>query len=96
MLKNTKTQSGKLDANFESEPYTVRCKNGSEVTEKSKNGVEYRRNSSFVKRYNIPGEAKELTQDANPETVGAALGSGLLEDSAVASRPKRTTRMPEK
>ena len=31
LLKNTKT-SGKLEANFESEPYTVQTKEGSEVT----------------------------------------------------------------
>ena len=49
LLKNTKT-SGKLEANFESEPYTVQTKEGSEVTVRSKEGVEYRRNSSFVKR----------------------------------------------
>ena len=58
LLKNTKT-SGKLEANFESEPYTVQTKEGSEVTVRSKEGVEYRRNSSFVKRYNPPGESPE-------------------------------------
>lgn len=45
--KNTKT-SGKLEANFESEPYTVQTKEGSEVTVRSKEGVEYRRNSALV------------------------------------------------
>ena len=37
LLKNTKT-SGKLEANFESEPYTVQTKEGSEVTVRSKGG----------------------------------------------------------
>ena len=58
LLKNTKT-SGKLDANFESEPYTVQTKGGSEVTVRSKEGVEYRRKSSFVKRYNPPGNSRK-------------------------------------
>ena len=48
LMKNTKT-SGKLEANFESEPYTVQTKGGSEVTVKSREGPEYRRNSSFIK-----------------------------------------------
>jgi len=61
-----------------------------------KDGVEDRRNSSFVKRYNLPEEAKELTQAVNPETVGLALAWGLLDESAVASRLMPTTRMPEK
>ena len=39
LLKNTKAV-GKLEANFESEPYTVQSKEGSEVTVRSKEGVE--------------------------------------------------------
>ena len=58
LLKNTKT-SGRLEANFESEPYTVQTKEGREVTVRSKEGVEYRRNSSFVKRYNPPEDTQE-------------------------------------
>ena len=38
LLKKTKT-SCKLEANFESEPYTVQTKEGSEVTVRSKEGV---------------------------------------------------------
>ena len=37
LLKNTK-KSGNLEANFESEPYTVQTKEGSEVTVRSKGG----------------------------------------------------------
>lgn len=38
-----------------------------------KDDVEDRRNSSFLKRDNLPEEAKELTQDVNPKTVSLAL-----------------------
>ena len=58
LLKNTKT-SGKLEAKLESEPYTVQTKGGREVTVRSKEGVEYRRNSSFIKRYNPPEDTQE-------------------------------------
>lgn len=95
MLKDTKT-SGKLKANFESEPYTVQSKDDSEVTVQSKDGVEYRRNSYFVKRYNLPEEAKESMPDVDPEAGRTAPVSELLEESAVASGPKRITRMPAK
>ena len=91
LLKNTKT-SGKLEANFESEPYTVQTKEGSEVTVRSKEGVEYRRNSSFVKRYNPPGESPEATEAASQETPNTL----PLEESIATSRPRRTVRMPEK
>ena len=91
LLKNTKT-SGKLEANFESEPYTVQTKEGSEVTVRSKEGVEYRRNSSFVKRYNPPGESPEATEAASQQTPNTL----PLEESIATSRPRRTVRMPEK
>lgn len=91
LLKNTKT-SGNLEANFESEPYTVQTKEGSEVTVRSKEGVEYRRNSSFVKRYNPPGESAEATEAASQEVPNTL----PLEESIATSRPKRTVRMPEK
>ena len=44
LLKNIK-------ANFESEPYMVKAKEGHELTLQSRYGNEYRRNSSFVKPY---------------------------------------------
>lgn len=61
LVKNMKT-SGKLEANVESEPYTVQTKGGSEVTVRSKEGAEHRRNSALVKRYNPPGELPEATE----------------------------------
>lgn len=51
LMKNTKT-FGKLHANFQSEPYTVPTKEGSQVTVWSKEDVEERRNSFFDKRLN--------------------------------------------
>ena len=84
-----------LEANFESEPYTVQTLEGSEVTVRSKEGVEYRRNSSFVKRYNPPGESPEATEAASQEAPNTL----PLEESIATSRPRRTVRtvrMPEK
>ncbi len=50
MVKNTKR--GKLEGNFESEPYVVKSKLGSEIVAKSKDGrKQTRRNSSFFKLY---------------------------------------------
>ena len=77
--------SGKLEANFESEPYTVQTKEGSEVTVSSKDGA-------LVKRYNPPGELPETTKAISQETTNTL----PLEESIVTSRPRRTVRMPEK
>ena len=71
LLKNTKA-SGKLSANFESEPYTVQTKEGSEVTVRPKEGIEYRRNSFFVKLYNLPEEPKDTSENADQEAVSHA------------------------
>ena len=91
LLKNTKT-SGKLEANFESEPYTVQTKEGSEVTVRSKEDVEYRRNSALVKRYNPPGELPETIEVVSQETPNTL----PLEESIATSRLRRTVRMLEK
>lgn len=50
LLKNVK-QSGKLATKFENVPYTVSKKEGHEITVQSKDGVEYSRDSSYVKPY---------------------------------------------
>ena len=50
LLKNTNT-SGKLSTNFQHTPFTVEKKEGQELTVRSPDGIEYRRNSSFVKLY---------------------------------------------
>ena len=70
----------------------MQTKEGSEVTVRSKEGVEYRRNSSFVKRYNPPGESPEATEAASQEVPNTL----PLEESIGTSRPRRTVRMPEK
>ena len=61
-------------------------------TVRSKEGVEYRRNSSFVKRYNPPGESLEATKAASQ----AAPNTLPLEESIATSRTRRTVRMPKK
>ncbi|PFX30090.1 Retrovirus-related Pol polyprotein from transposon 17.6 [Stylophora pistillata] len=91
LLKNAET-SGKLEANFESEPYTVQTKEGSEVTVRSKEGVEHRRNSALVKRYNPPGELPEATETISQDTSNTL----PLEENIVTSRRRRTVRMQEK
>ena len=50
LLNNTKT-SGKVSTKFEHTPFTVDKKEGQKLTVRSPDGVEYRRNSSFVKPY---------------------------------------------
>ena len=67
VLLRNKNTSGKLEANFESEPYTVQTKEGSEVTVRSKEGAKYRRISSFVKPYNPPRELPEATEATSQE-----------------------------
>ena len=106
LLKNTKI-SAKLSANFESEQYTVQTKEGSEVTFRSKENVGYRRNSSFVKPYNLPEEPKDVSERADQEAVSPAHSSSpakeVLDNSSPvkevldnSSRPRRTVRMPAK
>lgn len=61
----------------------MQCKAGSELSVKSKDAVEYRRNSSFVKLYNLPEEAKQFMQDVDPAEAGmVAPVSELLEEGA--------------
>ena len=61
LLRNTKA-SGKLTPNFESTPYTVLTKEGNEMMVESKDGVPYRRDSSFVEPYHPPTDGT-LTAD---------------------------------
>lgn len=77
LLKTTKT-FGKLDV---SEPWKVQTKEGSEVTVRSKEGVEYRWNSSFVERYNQPENVQESATTGNEEPVNPAPVSSSSEES---------------
>ena len=86
LLKNTKT-SGKLAPNFESVPYTVVTEEGSEVMVESDDGVTYRRDSSFVKPYTTPTKAN---------SENGAQQTPSQTEMTVASRPTRTTKLPEK
>ena len=78
----------------------MQTKEGSEVTVRSKEGAEYRRNSSFVKPYNPPREFPEATEVASQEATEAASQEATntlpLEESIATSKPRRTVRMPEK
>ncbi len=75
LLKNTET--GKLSPNFHPEPYTLVSKEGSEVVVESKEGVETRRNSSFVKPYISP---KEEEGETETDDCGEERREIILED----------------
>ena len=92
LLKTTKT-FGKLNV---SEPWKVQTKEGSEVTVRSKEGVEYRRNSSFVERYSQPENVQESATTGNEEPVNPAPVSSNSEEIVATSGPRRTVGMPEK
>lgn len=59
--------SNKLSTTFEHEPYVVTERKGSQVTIRSKDGAEYKRNVAHVKRYHRPSwqeaDAKEIDSD---------------------------------
>lgn len=61
---------------------------GSKATVRSKEGVEYRQNSSFVKQYNPPEEVKKSTENANQEAASPTHTSRPLEESAATSGPR--------
>lgn len=90
-LKNTK-ETGKLAPNFEKEPYTVKSKEGNELTVVSKEGVEYKRNSSFVKP--VESDDKNTNQDNTKDSK--ILLSPRKEISPSPRRTARTTKLPEK
>ena len=89
LLRNTKT-SGKLDANYENEPYTVITKEGNEAMVESADGTIYRRDSSFVKPYNAPPESDSGTESQQ------RLQPQLDSETVISSRPKRATKLPER
>ena len=62
------------------------------MTVRSKEGAEYRRNSSFVKPYNPPREFPGATEAASQEAPNTL----PLEESIATSQPRRTVRMLEK
>jgi hypothetical protein len=63
LVKNAKPKN-KLSPMFEDALYKVKNKDGNEVVVESEDGVQYRRNSAHVKRY-------ETEERLNPELVDA-------------------------
>ena len=57
-------KSNKLSSNFHPSPFKVVQKTGSEVTVRNDVGVEFKRNTAFVKKYNVPeGSSASVTSD---------------------------------
>ena len=57
-------KSNKLSSNFHPSPFKVVQKTGSEVTVRNDVGVEFKRNTAFVKKYNVPeGASESVTSD---------------------------------
>ena len=97
LLKNTKATC-KLAPNFESEPYTVKAKEGHELSLQSKDGNEYKRNSSFVKPYQ---PVQESTTPEQETTIPDAASDPPANPPRVAaptpprpSRPSRSVKPP--
>ena len=86
LIQNTKPKN-KLATTFENALYKVKNKNGNEVTVESEDGVEYRRNSAHVKKY----ETEETVNDER----------GVTEDLEGEKEPehgriKRKCRVPKR
>ena len=91
LLTNTKV-TGKLAPNFEREPYIVKAKEGHELTLQSKDGNEYRRNSSFVKSYQ---PVQESTKPEQETTMSDAASDPPVSPPKVAApTPPRAHPMP--
>ena len=57
-------KSNKLSSNFHPSPFKVDQKTGSEITVRNGVGVEFKRNTAFVKKYNVPeGTSASVTSD---------------------------------
>ena len=99
LLKNTK-ETGKLAPNFEPKPYVVVDKEGSEVRVE-RDGVEYRRNSSFVKpvvqnrKERIEHEDNE-TNTSNENVQNSNNDKAEKSTPIIVRRSSRTTRTPAK
>ena len=70
-------KSNKFSTNFRSSPFKVVEKTGSEVTVRNETGVEFKRNTAFVKRYNDPGDS---VRDVLP--TSELSGRSLVESSS--------------
>ena len=90
LLRDTKAP-GKLTPNFESTPYTVLTNEGNKVMMESEDGVAYRRDSSFVKPYHPPTDAKP-TADIALENQEVETRNAETRDA----RPSCTIRLPQR
>ena len=84
LLKAEKTN--KLSINFNPDPFKLVHKTGSEVTLKNKAGVELKRNTAFVKKYN---EHNDVSNGNGDQVVKA--GSVVRADEPGASKSPQTT-----
>ena len=89
LLKNSRT-TGQLATNFEQTPYVVERREGNELTVRSREGVAYRRSSSFVKPYTPPDEPPH-----QPEaTVGVAITETEHMCANNSTMPRRVSTAP--
>jgi len=70
-------KSNKFSTNFRSSPFKVVEKTGSDITVRNETGVELKRNTAFVKRYNDPGGG---VRDVLP--ASELSGRSLVESSS--------------
>jgi transposase InsO family protein len=88
LVKNAKPKN-KLSPMFEDALYNVLNKDGNEVTVESEDGVQYRRNSAHVKRY-------ETEECLNPEPVDAEKTSTRENGVSCEQRPEQTLVRPRR
>lgn len=87
LVKAEKTN--KLSTNFNPDPFKVVHKTGSEVTLRNETGIELKRNTVFVKKYNKHGDVSNGNED---QVVQA--GSAVRVDDPGASKISETTVVP--
>lgn len=87
LVKAEKTN--KLSTNFNPDPFKVVHKTGSEVTLRNETGIELKRNTVFVKKYNEHGDVSNGNED---QVVQA--GSAVRVDDPGASKISETTVVP--
>ena len=62
------SERGKMDTTFCKDPYQLVAKSGNSCTIESPEGVRYKRNSTFLKKYNAPTETEHFGTDKTPIT----------------------------
>ncbi|XP_022788169.1 uncharacterized protein K02A2.6-like [Stylophora pistillata] len=82
-------KTNKLSTNFNPDPFKVVHKTGSEVTLRNETGIELKRNTVFVKKYNEHGDVSNGKED---QVVQA--GSAVRVDDPGASKISETKVVP--